>query len=114
MASSCLAARPGPTTRSMPAATPWAIPPIPPTPVLPPAKLAPTTAANPPSAKPPGVKCMQIGQGGDSGVKGLAVGADGQPYIGGLNIVSNFPNSPACITANTPFTIAQAFAAHSS
>jgi len=78
------------------------------------AKFGPTTDANSTSANTPGVQCMQIGQGGDSRVKGLAVGADGQPYIGGLNIVSNFTNFPACITANTPFTIAQAFAAHSS
>ena len=47
-----------------------------------------------------GVQCMQIGQGGDGRVKGLAVGADGQPYIGGLNIMSNFTNFPACIAAN--------------
>ena len=47
-----------------------------------------------------GVQCMQIGQGGDGRVKGLAVGADGQPYIGGINIMSNFTNFPACIAAN--------------
>jgi len=47
-----------------------------------------------------GVQCMQIGQGGDSRVKGLAIGADGQPYIGGVNIMSSFTNFPACIAAN--------------
>jgi hypothetical protein len=47
-----------------------------------------------------GVQCMQIGQGGDGRVKGLALGADGQPYIGGINIMSNFTNFPACIAAN--------------
>jgi hypothetical protein len=47
-----------------------------------------------------GVQCMQIGQGGDGRVKGLAVGADGQPYIGGINIMSNFTDFPACIAAN--------------
>ena len=60
-----------------------------------------------------GVKCMQIGQGGDSRIKGLAIGADGQPYMAGLNITSNFTNFPACIAAGTNFTIAQAFAANS-
>ncbi len=57
-----------------------------------------------------GVQCGLIGQGGDGRVKGLAVGADGQPYIGGINSVSNFTNFPACITAGTTFTIADAFA----
>jgi hypothetical protein len=47
-----------------------------------------------------GVHCMQIGQGGDSRVKGLALGADGQPYIGGVNLMSNFTTFPACIAAN--------------
>jgi hypothetical protein len=47
-----------------------------------------------------GVQCMQIGQGGDGRVKGLAIGADGQPYIGGINIMSNFTDFPACIAAN--------------
>jgi hypothetical protein len=46
-----------------------------------------------------GVQCGQIGKGGDSRVKGLAIGADGQPYIGGLNVMSNFTNFPACIDA---------------
>ena len=40
---------------------------------------------------------MQIGQGGDTRVKGLAIGADGQPYIGGVGIMSNFTNFPNCI-----------------
>jgi hypothetical protein len=44
-----------------------------------------------------GVQCGQIGHGGDSRVKALAVGADGQPYMGGLNFISNFTNFPACI-----------------
>jgi hypothetical protein len=68
-----------------------------------------------------GVQCMQIGQGGDGRVKGLALGADGQPYIGGINIMSNFTTFPACIAANfgvpagttTDQAIALAFAAHS-
>jgi hypothetical protein len=68
-----------------------------------------------------GVQCMQIGHGGDGRVKGLAVGADGQPYIGGINIMSNFTDFPACIAANfgvpagttTDQAIALAFAAHS-
>ena len=45
------------------------------------------------STNTPGVQCMQIGQGGDGRVKGLAIAADGQPYIGGVNIMSNFTNS---------------------
>jgi hypothetical protein len=68
-----------------------------------------------------GVQCMQIGQGGDGRVKGLAVGADGQPYVGGINIVSNFTSFPACIATGfgvragttTDAAIAAAFAAHS-
>jgi hypothetical protein len=44
-----------------------------------------------------GVQCGQIGKGGDSRVKALTIGADGQPYIGGLNLMSNFTNFPACI-----------------
>ncbi len=44
-----------------------------------------------------GVQCGQIGHGGDSRVKAMAVGADGQPYMGGLNFMSNFTNFPACI-----------------
>ena len=63
------------------------------------------------SADPFSVQCMQIGQGGDSRVKGLAIGADGQPYIGGLNVMSNFTNFPACI-AGTGLTIAQSFPNH--
>ena len=47
-----------------------------------------------------GVQCMQIGQGGDTRVKGLAFGADGQPYIAGVGIMSNFTTFPACIAAN--------------
>jgi len=74
------------------------------------AKFGPTTDANSTSANTPGVQCMQIGQGGDSRVKGLAVGADGQPYIGGLNIVSNFTNFPGCIWQNNGSTsLADAF-----
>ena len=69
-----------------------------------------------------GVQCMQIGQGGNCNVKGgLAIGADGQPYIGGLNFISNFTNFPACIApgfgvpagTTTDAAIAAAFAAHS-
>jgi len=68
-----------------------------------------------------GVQCMQIGQGGDSRVKGLALGADGQPYIGGVNLMSNFTTFPACIAANfgvpagtaTDQAIALAFKANS-
>jgi hypothetical protein len=78
-----------------------------------------TTDASPNNTT--GVQCMQIGQGGDSRVKALAVGFDGQPYIAGLNIVSNFTTFPACIAANfgvppgttTDQAIALAFAAHS-
>jgi hypothetical protein len=66
-----------------------------------------------------GVQCMQIGQGGDSRVKALAVGADGQPYMGGLNFISNFTNFPTCIgtgvTPVAPITdpIVQAFVSNS-
>ena len=69
-----------------------------------------------------GVQCMQIGQGGNGKVKGgLAIAADGQPYIGGLNFISNFTNFPACIASGfgvpagttTDAAIAAAFAAHS-
>src|SRR5262249_19545043 len=49
-----------------------------------PATFGPTTDASSTSTNTPGVQCMQIGQGGDNRVKGLAIGADGQPYIGGL------------------------------
>jgi hypothetical protein len=56
---------------------------------------------------------MQIGQGGDGRVKGLALGADGQPYIGGINIISNFTNFPSCIATGSGTDIAGAFAHHS-
>jgi hypothetical protein len=59
------------------------------------------------------IQCMQIGQSGDTRILGLAAGPDGQPYMAGVGIVSNFVDFPACITAGTPFTIAQAFAAKS-
>jgi hypothetical protein len=59
--------------------------------------FAVTTDASPNNKT--GVQCMQIGQGGDSRVLGLAVGADGQPYIGGLNVISNFTNFPVCIAS---------------
>jgi hypothetical protein len=58
--------------------------------------FAVTTDTNSPN-RTTGVQCMQIGQGGDTRVKGLAVGADGQPYIGGVGIMSNFTNFPNCI-----------------
>ncbi len=45
-----------------------------------------------------GVQCGLIGQGGDGRIKGgIAIGADGQPYFGGINLMSNFTNFPACI-----------------
>jgi hypothetical protein len=60
-----------------------------------------------------GVQCMQIGQSGDTRVKSLAIGADGQPYMAGVGIVSNFTNFPACIATGSGTTIAGAFANHS-
>jgi len=67
-----------------------------------------------------GVQCMMIGQGGDGRIKGLAVGADGQPYMAGTNIITNFTDFPACIAAGFGGVpagadpIAAAFAAHTS
>jgi hypothetical protein len=83
--------------------------------------FAVSTNTNPGSTTAAGVQCMQIGQGGDTRAKGLALGADGQPYIGGVGIVSNFTTFPACIAANfgvpagttTDQAITLAFAANS-
>lgn len=80
-----------------------------------------STNTNPSSTTAAGVQCMQIGQGGDGRVKGLAIGADGQPYIGGINLMSSFTNFPACIAngfgvpagTTTAQAIALAFAANS-
>ncbi len=48
--------------------------------------------------------CMAIGNGGDNRIKGLAVGADGQPYMAGVNFLSNFVNFPNCIGATNGST----------
>ena len=54
--------------------------------------------------------CMAIGTGGDNRVKGLAVGSDGQPYMAGINFLSNFANFPNCIGAtNGSISILDAF-----
>jgi hypothetical protein len=83
--------------------------------------FAVSTNTNPSSLTAPGVQCMQIGQGGDTRVKGLALGGDGQPYMAGVGIVANFTNFPACIATGfgvpagttTDQAIALAFAANS-
>jgi hypothetical protein len=72
-----------------------------------------STNTSPRSTTAPGVQCMQIGQGGDGRIKGLAVGADGQPYFGGINIMTNFTNFPACIAVGSGTDIPGAFANNS-
>lgn len=72
-----------------------------------------STNASPSDSHAVGVQCMQIGQGGDGRVKAMTVGADGQPYIGGMNIATNFTNFPACIATGSGTDIAGAFANNS-